>query len=441
VYASVEELNAWLLPVVRVEEIPAQAQTPTPISILTPEPVVAMDAPGVATASPPAAHPTAVASEGAGPHRRPWIVAIAAAALLLVGLSVAWALRVGYARRAAEEGRVASHGASNAPRYVSKVSGVEELYLRGVYFDEQRTPESLNLALHCFLDALDKDPGDAPAWAGLAQTYNLLREYSMMPSAEAYPKARFAAQRALALDPKLPDAHAALGFVEFFWYWKPVDAEQEFRTAIALDPNAALPHHWYGSMLTHQTRYAEALEQLNIAQRLQPSSTAILASRAFALGLSGRRDEAVSLLAQVSQEDPNATAVHHRLAALTAIEPRNMPLRLEQLRLLHLALHDDAGVKEADAARRVYRASGERAMWQALLLQERQSHHGRPTQYIAEIQAELGQKDAALVTLEQLLAEHDPSMIGIALDPMLATLHGDPRFERMVAAVGLRSAN
>ena len=146
----------------------------------------------------------------------------------------------------------------SAVSYGSRISGVNELYLGGIYAYEQRSPESLQRALDDFSAAIAKDPGYAPAYAALAITYNLVREYSVMPDAEAYPKARVAAEHAIALDPGLSDAHAALGFIDFFWSWDTASAEREFRTALALEPSSILAHHWYGSMLTHEGRYQEA---------------------------------------------------------------------------------------------------------------------------------------------------------------------------------------
>ncbi len=99
--------------------------------------------------------------------------------------------------------------------YRSQVAGVDDLNLKGIYFYEQRTPESLGRSRDDFSEAIEKDPNYAPAYVGLANTYLLLREYSVMPDAVAYPKAKAAAEHAVALDPKLAPAHASLGFIDF----------------------------------------------------------------------------------------------------------------------------------------------------------------------------------------------------------------------------------
>lgn len=180
----------------------------------------------------------------------------------------------------------------------SRAAGAEadRLYLQGVYLTEQRTPDSLEGARRTFEQAIAEDPEFAPNYAGLARAFLLLREYGKMPDAVAYDRAKGAAEQALAHDPKLAEAHAALGFISFFWKWQAPEGEREFQRAMELEPGDALAHHWYGSMLMHQGRYPEAIAQLDEAQHLRPTSTAILATKALAIGFSGRKDEAVAML-------------------------------------------------------------------------------------------------------------------------------------------------
>jgi tetratricopeptide (TPR) repeat protein len=324
-------------------------------------------------------------------------------------------------------------------KYSSKVSGVDALYLRGIYFSEQRTPDTLDRALKCFQQAVDQDPGYAPAYAGLAQTYNLIREYSMMPDAEAYANAKIAAQRAISLDPNLSEAHASLGFVEFFWDWNAPGAEREFQTAIALDPNSALAHHWYGSMLTHEGRYNESLAQLDFAQRLQPTSTSILSDRAFALGLSGHRNEAADILQEVENDDPSSPSPHRILSSISLVEPRDIPRYLDEMRRFDTLRHNTAHMRLLDEMDRAYRTGGAPAMWRAELAEEERRHPspGDRTYSMAVAEAALGEKDASLHDLEQLAARRDPTVMGIEIDPVIASVRGDPRFARIVATVGL----
>ena len=373
-------------------------------------------------------------------HRK-WILGITAAvAVGLACLLVSPLVRshanpaVGPSKYAADPGE----NTSQAP-YRSKVAGVDDLYLRGVYLSEQRTPESLERSLDEFSTAIARDPNYAPAYAALANTYNLLREYSMMPDAEAYPKARAAAEHAVALDPKLAQAHASLGFIDFFWSWDSASAEREFKTALALDPASVLSHHWYGSMLTHEGRYNEAIEQLNLAQRLDPTSEAVLSTRALALGLSGRRGEAVDMLQDVINQTPGVSSPHAILAVLSRVEPRDTARFLEETRKAAEMRHSDEMLQVTAAAESAYESGGENAMWMAILATEGRLHPGASnrTFLMVEAEASLGRNDAAFADLNKLAQRRDPTLMGIVLDPTLAPLHQDRRYGQLVSSMGL----
>ena len=360
------------------------------------------------------------------------------AGTLAVAIAVVWPLivhaRRGEAASTASGGRSAgmSTSAAGIP-YRSKVPGVDEVYLSGMYFYEQRTPDSLKTSLQDFTDAIRKDPNYAPAYVGLANTYNLMREYSGMPDNEAYPKAKLAAEHAIALDPKLPQAHASLGFIDFFWSWDAEAAEREFQTALALDPSGALAHHWYGSMLVHQGRFAEALEQLDIAQRLEPTSAAIVSLRAMALGLGGHRDEAVAMLQEIVGKAPSATSTHNVLSTLSLMQPRNLPRYLEENRKVAELRHDDEWLLLNSAAEHAYRTGGEAAMWKSVVDFAHRSSplHSNDLYQVAQAQAVLGHTDQAIAQLTDLVNQHDPIALGMHNDPTLISLHRDPRFAQL----------
>jgi tetratricopeptide (TPR) repeat protein len=364
----------------------------------------------------------------------------AAAALLSLGAVTALALGIRAHRRDAAITDIPPlHSAQTAGmvKYSSRVSGVDALYLRGLYLYEQRTPETLDRALKCFQTAIAKDPSYAPAYAGLAQTYNLMREYSTMPEAEAYAKAQAAAEHAIALDPHLAEAHASLGFVKFFWDWDAAGAEREFRTSLALDPNSALAHHWYGSMLTHQGRFDESLAQLSMAQHLQPTSTSILGDRAFALGLSGHRNEAADMLQEAINEDPRPPGPHFILSCLSLIEPRDIPRYLDETRRFAMLRHDSEKLHMLDAMEPAYRSGGAPALWHAIFSEEERLHPGVHTFSMAESEVALGRNDDAFRDLVQLAVRRDPQMRGIVIDPLLAPIRQDPRFAPIAAAVDM----
>lgn len=385
----------------------------------------------------PAARDKSEAWFSLGRWRRGDGAIVTAAAILLCLLVVP--VGHGHAKSAFDSQKMSSGQRNSVIPYRSQVAGVDDLYLRGIYSYEQRTPESLGRSEEDFSGAIAKDPNYAPAYAALANTYNLLREYSAMPEQEAYPKAKAAAEHAIALDPKLPEAHASLGFIDFFWSWETVKAEQEFRMAIALDPSSSLAHHWYGSMLTHEGRYTEAMEQLNLAQRLEPTSAAILSTRALALGLSGHRIDAVDTLQELISESPGVTSPHAILGTLSRVEPRDTARFLYEMRVVAELRHNDEMLQVQAAAEPAFQSGGENAMWSAILETEERLHPGASdrTYLMADAETALGRYDEAFADLTQLTQRRDPNMIGVLVDPTLLPLRRDRRFGAVAASVGL----
>jgi Tfp pilus assembly protein PilF len=316
-------------------------------------------------------------------------------------------------------------------------SPAAELYLHGSYLFEQRTPETLSQAKTDFEQAIARDPAYAPAYAGLAETYDLLREYATVPSERAYPLAKTAALHAIALDPKLPDAHAALGYEEFFWEWNPAQAESEFRRAIALDPNSAIAHHWYGAMLMHQVRFNEAIRELDRAQMLDPASAGVLGTRAYAIGLSGRRDEAADLLQDILTRVPDSAPLHFILAQLSLQQPRDIPRYLDQMRRFAELRHSSDELQLLNTAEAVYRQHGEAAMWRSMLETEERLHPSQRTYQMAALEATIGMNDAAIRDLAVLKQQHNDLMIGLAIDSLMTPLRGDPRFQALERQLGL----
>lgn len=423
VYALISEIDAWLASGSTAE---AEAAEEAPVVV---------SAPVTTEASVPAVSASTEKRSLALRHR--WriaaLIAISAGAITAVALGVRAHLRSEH-----ETGDVPPFSATQTARsvkYSSKVAGVDALYLRGIYFYEQRTPDTLEHALKYFNDAIARDPNYAPAYAGLAQAYNLIRQYSTMPEDEAYTRAETAAKHAVQLDPNLSEAHASLGFIDFFWHWDARKAEEEFHRAIALDPNSGLAHHWYGSMLTHQGRFAESLRELDEAQRLQPTSISVLSDRAFSLGMGGHRNEAADLLQEVLSEEPKSPAPHYILASISLVEPRDIPRYLDERRRYATLRHDPVTLEDVDAMSAAYQKSGETGMWRARLDLEMRRHPAAddPTYARATMRVTLGQKEAGLRDLELLAQRRDGQLPGIAIDPLLAPIRHEPRYEAIVA--------
>ena len=458
VYAVVSELERWFTSANAEEPLNSDSATTSSTSIgnIT----VIAHGNGADRVEPPAIHlaedaavapskvrsQTAVAEKSAPRWRVPLAIGLAATAAAVLILKFSDRLPVHGSSRAGVNGGVkysfdATRTTPGVP-YPSRVPGVDDLYLRGVYFYEQRTAASLKHAEEYFSEAIAKDPNYAPAFAGLSNNYNLEREYSVMPDEVAYPKAKEAAERAIALDPRLPQAHTSLGFIDFFWSGDPVGAEREFRRAIELDPSLVIAHHWYGSVLTQEGRYPAAIEQLDIAQRLQPTSAAVLSSRALALGASGHRGEAVDMLQELLNEAPQATSPHQMLAILTLVEPRDIPRWLQESRFVAKMRSNSDYLKQLDIAEAAYRSGGEPAMWKAMIKNEERLHPPPQTPSYQQglYEAALGDNDAAFAILMPAAMRHDRNAVIMGMDPLLKDLREDPRFKQMFAYTGVPAA-
>lgn len=302
---------------------------------------------------------------------------------------------------------------------------------------EQPHADGLNQALDDFTQAIVRDPQYARPYVGLADAYNLLREYTAMPAEVAYPKAKAAAQRAIALDDSLADAHSALGFVDFFWSWDAPAAEREFRRAIALDPRSANAHHWYASMLMHMGRLPEALAEIREAEDLQPESAAIQADEALIQMKAGRVAEGRAMLQQMERVDPSFLSPHRYMLEASLIARQDWPSYAVELRRIAVLRHDPDGASDAATAAAALKQGGPQAMFRALAASGQARYdagRSRPLE-LARAYALAGDKARMLPLLRLAIARHDPDAVGLAMDPAYWGFLRDPQFKALVATV------
>lgn len=183
-------------------------------------------------------------------------------------------------------------------------------YLRGRYFWNKRNEESLAKAIECFNESLKKDPGFPQAQTGLADAYAARALLEFLPPRDAYPAAKAAAKKALALDDGLSEAHTSLGLVLYQYEWDWNGAEDEFRRAIQLNPNYAPAHHFYADYLKAMGRFEEALNEIRRAQELDPLSLAINTGVGHVLYLSRKYDEAIDQYRKTVELDPSFIQTH-----------------------------------------------------------------------------------------------------------------------------------
>jgi tetratricopeptide (TPR) repeat protein len=362
------------------------------------------------------------------------------AAVLVAALIAVTVVRRASSERAVRAGATSVAGGTGAAaaRHHVPDPQAEQLYLKGIYYWQKRTPESLNQAVDYFTQAVVRDPQYAEAYAGLANCYNLLREFSLMPPNEAYPRAEAAAKRAIALDDSLSDAHSALGFVDFYWSWDVAGAQREFVRALTLDPNSVNAHYWYGTYLLHLGRFSESLEEIEKAQKLDPHSTSILADKGLVLFHSGQTQQAAELLKQLVATEPDFLSPHNYLAIMH-LGQGEFPQYLAERRKAATLLHDQARLDIVTAGEKGLARGGARGMWSAMLKeQQRLRADGKESAYnLARTYAMLGRKQEALDELQTAYREHETELVSMRVDVGLVSLHDEARFREILAEVGL----
>ena len=314
----------------------------------------------------------------------------------------------------------------------------QELYLQGRYYWNKRTPQDLNKAVDAFTQAIVHDPSYAQAYIGLADCYNLLREFAAMPEREAYPRALAAAKKAVELDDSSAEAHASLAFVEFYWNWDVQRAEREFRRAIKLNPEYAVAHQWYANFLAMSARAPEALEEISRAEQIDPGSNAIVADRALVFFELGRDEEAIAILKGVEDSQPGFYASHRYLSYIYFSRRDFSDFITESMKSAELS-QDAMQLEIARAAELGYRSGGERGMLQRMLnVYERLYQNGQGSPYMVAVSyARLNENDKAIQYLQTAYEQHDALFLNIAGDKSFLLLHNDPNFRQLERRSGL----
>ena len=318
----------------------------------------------------------------------------------------------------------------------------EEFYLQGRYYWNKRTRDDLNRAVDYFTQAIVRDPNYAQAYAGLADCYNLLREYAAMPDKEAYPRALAAATKAVELDDKLADAHASLGFISFYWTWDASTAEHEFQRALELDPNHVSAHHWYATVLSLAGREEEALAEIEKARKLDPTSASILADKGLLLFNAGRQKLAVDLLKKMEATEPEFASPHRYLADIY-FQTGDYPHYLAESRKAAQLMHDKQALAIATSAEKGFAENGARGMLQALQTsQEKFYREDRESAYnLAVSYALLGNQQKALQYLQAAYDGHDGGFLTMAVNRALISLHSEPLYQALLARTGFRTVS
>ncbi len=309
-----------------------------------------------------------------------------------------------------------------------------EFYLKGRYFLNKRTPESLQQAIEYFQRAVGKDPNYARAYAGLADTYALISGYNLTPRTESMPKARAAALRALDLDENLAEAHNALALIEEMYDWDWQSAEKEFRRAIQLDANYATAHHWYAEYLTLQGRFDEAFAESERARQLDPLSLIIATDDGAIFYFSRQYDRAIEKFRGVLEMEPDFPRAH-----LLTLAYAQKAMYAEALADIEKWQRVDDGPWIHAHLAYIYGRAGQRKRAQAELAKLQQLDRRRPLDPAPILLAQIGMgnNDKAFALLEKAYKARSTMLATLKVEPVYDPLRSDPRFQELMQRVGL----
>ncbi len=307
-------------------------------------------------------------------------------------------------------------------------------YLRGRYFWNKRTADGFRRALESFQQAIEANPEDARAYAGLADTYTLMAAYEFTPAAEVIPRAREAALHALEIDENLGAALTSLALINASYDldWK--TAEDRFRRAIELEPNYATAHHWYAEYLGYEGRLEQALAEIALARKLDPRSIIMAVDHGYLLTYARQYDRAIEQFRAVLAVEPNFPRAIGGIVGAYTLAGR-LPEALAETRRW---LQFDQGPWSWAAAGSVYGHLGERdkaleALQKVEEISRRRNQDSRGLR--AFVLLGMGRHEETMALLLDICDEYPHRFKAMKVEPALDPLRGDPRFEEVVRCV------
>ncbi|HEY3580491.1 MAG TPA: tetratricopeptide repeat protein [Pyrinomonadaceae bacterium] len=310
------------------------------------------------------------------------------------------------------------------------------LYLKGRNSWNKRTGDALQEAIGFFNQALEIDPNNSAAYAGLADCYNMLVVYGRLQPKEGFPKAKEAAAKALEIDESSAEAHTSMAFIKFRWDWDRAETEREFQSAIKLKPAYAPAHQWYSSYLVAVERFDEAIAEAKRTEELEPLSFVASSHLGWIYYLSGHNDEAIEQCRKILELDPSSFPARRYLGL--AYEAKGMyPEAISEFQTgvklsgspLMLALLGHA-----------YAVAGKKAEAQQVLndLQQLPPQRYVSPYTVAAIYAGLGDQEQAFKWLDRAVEERDIWLMNLKVDPVFAKLRSQRRFTDTLARIRLR---
>lgn len=328
----------------------------------------------------------------------------------------------------AEEQQVARNYTADTEAY--------QLYLKGRFHAMKVTRPENEKAITYFLQAIERDPSYALAYAGLADSYRALAIAGEMTPSEYLPKGKAAALKAIEIDDNVATAHAVLGFIVLWLDWNWQESEKHLKRAMEIDPGLSDAHIYYANLLSNLGRGDEALAAAKRARELDPLNTRVNALEGQFLLHAGRPDEALARLNANLELDPNHWLTRFFITS-AYIEKKMYPEAIDEARRARAIYESPRSVSFLGYALARSGREAEARAELAEMLETARERYVSPYN-IAMIYNGLGDREQTLSWLERGIEIRDPRMIFLKVEPKWKNLNGDPRFENIVSKVGLR---
>src|SRR5437867_4517049 len=325
---------------------------------------------------------------------------------------------------------------AHVPRRYTENIQAYGLYLKGRYEWNKRTQEGVAAAIRYFERAIVEDPGYAPAYAGLSDSYALDVDYRSVPVHESYQRAKEYARKALSLDESVPTAHASLAWAVFIYDWHWEEAEREFRRAIELNPRYASAHQWFAFLLAARGQLDAALLEAHTALELDPASVSIRRAVGWVYYYARRYDRAREHLSRAIEMNPMAVESYRMLGSAMALQGEVADA--ERVLREALALEGAAAYSQATLGWLLAR-SGRRDEAEATL---RKLEAARERGYVSAVafailHIGLGNLSSALDWAERAYDERRGWLAYVNVNPIFDPLRNEPRFAALVRKMGL----
>jgi TolB-like protein/DNA-binding winged helix-turn-helix (wHTH) protein len=315
-------------------------------------------------------------------------------------------------------------------------SEAQDLYMEGRFvWHLAENAEASQKAVNYFQKAIDKDPSFAKAYAALASVYSVWIPGMAQGPRDRMPKAREFAMKALALDNTIAESHGTLGMIDLFYDWNWSAAEEEYKQTIALNPNYFWVHSWHARGLVARGQTEQAVAEAQRVIGLSPSPLN-WDYPIWVFALARREDLARERSEQLLRVAPQWTWAHFSAAHVYELQGDSEKAAQESLKAEELFGAEPRKIAQLKEA---FAKSGAQGYWRRTLENYKEtakSNYVEPV-LVAEACARIGDKECTFEWLEKGFEERDDLMINLKVEPVLDSLHSDPRFQDLVRRVGI----